>query len=107
MEKVSFEQLEERLAELAERVEAGETVTVTRGGKPVLELIPAKHKAKTKTIARAKPKGGLNFAALEAYKRELGIEKFVAYISPDFDDPLPEDFLLRPLPDPNEPPGSA
>ena len=99
MEKVSFEQLEERLAELTERVEAGETVVVTRGGKPVLELVPAKPKAKTR-IVRAKHKEGLNWQAIEEWKRELGVDKLVTYISPDFDDPLPEDFLLQPLPAP-------
>lgn len=75
-----------RLTELARLVEKGETVTVTRNGEPVLDLVP--HKAK----------GGLNWAALEEYKRKHGIKEIITWIADDFDDPLPEDFLLRPLP---------
>ncbi len=39
-------------------------------------------------------KCGLNCDALRALKKLHGIEKFVEFISDDFDDPLPEDFLL-------------
>jgi len=31
-------------------------------------------------------------------KKERGINKIVTHVSRDFDNPLPEDFLLRPLP---------
>jgi prevent-host-death family protein len=84
---VSMKEAKNRLTELARRVEAGETVTITRNGKPVLDLVPHR------------PKGGINWEALEAYKREHGIVRFVEKIPEDFDDPLPEDFLLRPLPE--------
>lgn len=84
---VSMKEAKNRLTELARRVEAGETVTITRNGKPVLDMVPHKKK------------GGLNWEALEAYKREHGIDRFVEKIPEDFDDPLPEDFLLRPLPE--------
>lgn len=84
---VSMKEAKNRLTELARRVEAGETVTITRNGKPVLDMVP-----------HAK-KGGLNWDALEAYKRKHGIDRIVEYIPDDFDDPLPEDFLLRPLPE--------
>lgn len=75
-----------RLTELARRVEEGETVTVTRNGKPVLDMVPHKKK------------GGLDLEALELYKREHGIDRFFGEIPADFDDPLSEDILLRPLP---------
>ena len=99
METVPIEALEERLSEIARRVENGETVVVTREGRPVLELVP--HSA---TVAMTggdplKQTIGLDFEALAAYKRARGIEKIVTYIAPDFDDPLPEDFLLQPLPE--------
>ena len=84
---VSMKEAKNRLTELARRVEAGEAVTITRNGKPILDLVPHK-----KT-------GGINWEALEAYKREHGITRFVEEIPEDFDEPLPEDFLLRPLPD--------
>ena len=88
MDTIPLEQLGERLDELARRVEQGETVVVTRDGQPVLDLVP-----------HAK-RGGLDLEGLARWKRENGIDKIVTYIAPDFDDPLPEDFLLNPLPDP-------
>lgn len=86
MATVTMKQAKDQLTALARRVEKGETVTVTRNGKPVIDLVPHRKK------------GGLDFEALAAFKRERGIERFFGDIPPDFDDPLPEDFLLRPLP---------
>jgi len=42
-------------------------------------------------------KGGLNFQAPDEFKKEHGIDAVVIYIADDFDAPLPEDFLLRPM----------
>ena len=71
-------------------MELGETVVVTRNGKPVADIVP--HKSQ-----------GLDWATrrrrIDAFKLQHGIEKIVEYIAPDFDDPLPEDFLLQPLPE--------
>jgi prevent-host-death family protein len=86
MTTVSIKQARDRLTALARRVEKGETVTVTRNGKPVFDLVPHRKK------------GGLDFAAGDAYLRRAGIKQTKLYIADDFDDPLPEDFLLRPLP---------
>jgi prevent-host-death family protein len=84
MSSVSIRDAKNRLTELARRVEKGETIVVTRNGKPILDLVPHPQKK------------GLNFKALEEFKRENGIKRIVSYIADDFDDPLPEDFLLRP-----------
>lgn len=89
---VSIEEAKDRLAELARLVEEGETVVVTRDGEPLLDLVP--HQLKLDA-----PKGGLNFEALREYKRKHGIDRFFEDIPENFDDPLPEDLLLRPLPD--------
>lgn len=86
MVQIPIREAKNKLTELARRVEAGETITVTRNGKPVMELVPTKKK------------GGIDWEGFEAFKKERGITQFVTYISPDFDDPLPEDFLIRPLP---------
>ena len=86
MTTVSLKEAKNRLTELARLVENGETVVVTRNGKPVADLVPHK------------PQGGLNFEALAEYKRKHGIDRFFEFVPDDFDDPLPEDFLLRPLP---------
>jgi prevent-host-death family protein len=93
MKTVSIREAQDRLDELAQDVEQGETVTVTRDGKPVFDLVP--HIEATEPIEK---KGGIDLDAMQAYLRARGITNPVPYIADDFDDPLPEDFLLRPLP---------
>ncbi|TCU17218.1 prevent-host-death family protein [Rhizobium sullae] len=88
MKTVSIRDAKNRLTELAREVEEGETIVVTRNGRPVFDLVPHK------------PRGGLNLEAGQAYLRSKGITNPVPFIADDFDDPLPEDFLLRPLPEP-------
>ena len=86
MKTVTIREAKNRLTELAREVERGETIVVTRNGSPVFELAPHR------------PRKGLRLEAIEEFKRKRGIETIVAFIADDFDDPLPEDFLLRPLP---------
>lgn len=86
MKIVSIREAKNRLTELARKVEEGETIVVTRNGRPILDLVPHEER------------GGLNLAAGEAYLRSKGIKQPVPFIAEDFDDPLPEDFLLRRLP---------
>ena len=83
--QIGVKEAKNQLTELLRKVEAGESVTITRDGVPVIDLV--KHVPK---------KGGINWAGLAAYKKSKGIDKFVSWISPDFDDPLPEDFLITP-----------
>ena len=90
MERVTIEEAEARLTELVTRVEQGETIVVTRDGEPVLDLVPHKRK------------GGLDRKGLAAFKRARGIDRIVTYVAPDFDDPLPEDFLITPEADPTD-----
>jgi prevent-host-death family protein len=85
MRTVSMKEAKSRLTALAREVEKGETVVVTRNGKPVFDLVPHRKK------------GGLDLDALRKFKRELGIDTVFTYVADDFDEPLPEDFLLRPL----------
>ena len=85
---VSIKEAKNRLSELLHLAEKGETVVLTRHGKPVADLVA--HKPK---------KGGINWEALAAYKKKHGITRVVTFISDDFDDPLPEDFLITPLPE--------
>jgi prevent-host-death family protein len=81
MKSVSIREAKNRLTELARLVEQGETIVVTRNGKPVLDLAPHRHGR------------GLNLAAVEEFKRKYGIAELFPYIADDFDAPLPEDFL--------------
>jgi prevent-host-death family protein len=85
MHTVSIKQAKARFTALARRVENGETVVVTRNGKPVFEMVPRRLKH------------GLDFEALAAFKREHGIGAVFTHVAEDFDAPLPEDFLLRQL----------
>ncbi|MDQ0321257.1 antitoxin (DNA-binding transcriptional repressor) of toxin-antitoxin stability system [Pararhizobium capsulatum DSM 1112] len=83
---IPIREVENRLIELARRVEGGETITVTLDGKPVMDLVPSQKK------------GGINWEGLRAFKRENGITQIFGEIPADFDNPLPEDFLITPLP---------
>jgi prevent-host-death family protein len=83
---VSVLDAENQFAELARRVEGGETVTVTRDGEPIFDLVPHN------------PARGIRWEAVAAFKKKQGVEKIVEWISGDFDDPFPDDFLLHPLP---------
>jgi prevent-host-death family protein len=86
MKTVSIRDAKNRLTELARTVESGETIVVTRNGRPVLDLVPHK------------PHRGLRFEALTEFKRRKGIKRNVTSMPADFDEPLPEDVLLNPLP---------
>ena len=86
MTTVSMKEAKNRLTELARLVERGETVVVTRNGRPVLDLVPHR------------PRGGIDLAAGKAYLRTRGVTDPFPYVADDFDEPLPEDVLLRPLP---------
>ena len=86
MTSVPIKDAQNRLTELARRVEGGETIVVTRNGKPVLDLVPHREAS------------GVNLEAGRAYLRAIGIEDPFPRMSDDFDDPLAEDFLTKPLP---------
>lgn len=86
MKTISIRDAKNRLTELAREVEKGETIVVTRNGKPVLDLVP--HRAR----------GGIRWEALDEFKRKHKIKTLISAVADDFDEPLPEDFLLRPLP---------
>ncbi|TPP11581.1 type II toxin-antitoxin system Phd/YefM family antitoxin [Rhizobium glycinendophyticum] len=95
MKTVSLQEATRDLDALARAVEQGEVVTVTRDGKPVLDLVPHAGAGGEETKPK---KGGIDWEAMQAHLRSIGVENAVPYIADDFDDPLPEDFLLRPLP---------
>ena len=83
---VSIKKAKDRLTALARLVEKGETVVVTRNGKPILDLVPHR------------PRGGLQMDAIEAFKRKYGLDSVFGPVAEDFDEPLPEDFLLKASP---------
>ncbi len=86
MTVVSIRDAKNRLTELARHVEAGETIVVTRNGRPVFDIVPHQ------------PCTGLRLEAIDAFKQRHGVSSIVPFIAEDFDDPLPDDFLLSRLP---------
>jgi prevent-host-death family protein len=74
---VSIKEAKNRLSELVRRVEAGESITLTRNGKPVAEVVQPR-----------KP-GGIDVKAGRAYLRSIGVEDPFPYVAEDFNDPLP------------------
>ncbi len=88
MDSVALDTADLDLADLVARVEKGERIVLTREGVAVADLVP-----------RPKPAGRIDLAAGAAYLRAKGIDNPFPFIAEDFDAPLPEDFLLRPLPE--------
>jgi prevent-host-death family protein len=86
MRTVSIRDAKNRLTELARKVENGETIVVTRNGRPVLDLVPHR------------PQLGLCLAALAEFKERNGMGRAVTSMPATFDEPLAEDALLKPLP---------
>jgi antitoxin (DNA-binding transcriptional repressor) of toxin-antitoxin stability system len=87
---VPIKEAKNRLNELAHRVRDGERVIITLRGQPHVEMVAAPVEPKRK---------GFNFEALAKWKAERGYpEKMFGPPSDDFDDPLPEDFLITPQP---------
>jgi antitoxin (DNA-binding transcriptional repressor) of toxin-antitoxin stability system len=82
---ISIKDAKDRLTALARLVERGETVVVTRNGNPILDLVPHREK------------GGLRLEAIGEFKRKYAIDEIFSFVAEDFDEPLPEDFLLKPL----------
>ncbi len=80
--EISVKEAKNRLTELLRKVEAGERVTITRDGTPVVDL--KKHEPQKKQ---------LDWAAFFKFKEERGLMGKKTIIPEDFDDPLPEDFL--------------
>ncbi len=87
MKTVSIKEANSRLSALVRAAENGETITLTRNGTPVAEIKPVKRKS-----------FAIDWDAGEAFLKKHGVDRVVSWISPDFDDPLPEDFLITPLP---------
>lgn len=81
----SMKEAKNRLTELARRLQAGERVTSTRNGEPELDLVPHVRK------------GGLDLEAGRRFLAARRLTSAIRWVSDDFDDPLPEEFLLRPL----------
>jgi prevent-host-death family protein len=88
--EVPIKEAKAKLTELLRAVEAGERITLTRHGKPVADLVP--HASEPKE----KPMSVLDRVAAW---HKANPSKGIGWVSTDFDDQLPEDFLLQPFPE--------
>ena len=82
---ISIEDAVQRLSELTRLASMGETIVITDGGEPVVDL-----------VAHSEPRR-LSLEAGDEFLRQRGVTEVFPYVADDFDDPLPEDFLLRPF----------
>jgi prevent-host-death family protein len=89
MTTVSIKDGKNRFPELVREAESGKVVTVSRNGVPVCEIVPL-----------SKKHGGVNWQVGKRFLREHGVGDPFPHIARDFDAPLSEDFLLKPLPEP-------
>ena len=83
--EVSIKIAKDRLSELVRDAEQGRTSVITRNGKPVADIVPHQ------------PKKGFDRAALQRWKAERGYDRLVGPAVGNFDDPLDEDVLSKPL----------
>lgn len=91
MKHVPIKVAKDQLTQLTREAEAGEHIVITRNGRPVAELGPVRKR------------GGLDFDAVDRWRKARGLPPFsVGPIPADFDDPLPEDFLITPITFPDE-----
>ena len=88
--EVPVKEAKAKLTELIRAAEAGERIVLTRHGKPVADLVPHRQ------VVEEKPMSLLD-RVHAWHKANPGPD--IGWISPDFDEQLPEDFLLQPFPD--------
>jgi len=87
---VPIKAAKDRLSELVRLMQGGERVVITRHGEPAFEMVKPR-------------RGGIDFDALDRWKEERGLPQHITGELPkDFDDPLPEDFLITPITFPDE-----
>lgn len=77
--EMSVHEAKARFSEAIAAVMRGEKVVITDDGKPVAELSPLVERRK----------GGLNWAAAEAFRKEHGLDRYEGQNlwPPEFDDP--------------------
>jgi prevent-host-death family protein len=88
--EVPVKEAKAKLTELLRAAEAGERIVLTRHGKPVADLVPHVE------VVEEKPMSLLD--RVHAWN-DANPGPDIGWVSPDFDEQLPEDFLLQPFPD--------
>lgn len=87
---VPLREFKDKVSEYGRRAAAGERIVVTNRGEPQFEVVATKRETRPK---------GINYEAFDKWMVERGItQPIIGPMAPDFDDPLPEDFLSTPTP---------
>ena len=68
---VNVHEAKTHLSRLLQEVEQGRDIVIARAGRPIARLVPAG----------------------PALKRELGLDRGKIWIAPDFDEPMPDEWL--------------
>lgn len=87
MGMIALDSLHTQLADIVRRVDDGETVVVTRHGRPVFDIVPHD----------AAPRRGVDLDAGAAFLKSRGIANPFPFVATDFDAPLSDEDLLSPL----------
>ena len=87
---VPVKEAKAKLTELLRIAESGERIVLTRNGKPVADLVP--HEATTEADKMS------ILDQVQAW-HATNPSSATGWVSADFDDPLPEDFLLQSFPE--------
>jgi len=85
MPHVPMDEAKSRLTELITAAEHGERVIITRHGRAAAEIVACRSC------------WGVRLGDIGDIKRRLGIKRIVEAVPEDFDAPLPEDVLIRPI----------
>ena len=89
--EVPVKEAKAKLTELLRAAEAGERIVLTRHGKPVADLVPH-------GVGQVEEKPMSVLERVKAWHK-ANPSPDIGWIADDFDDQLPEDFLLQPFPD--------
>lgn len=73
--EMSIREAKARFTEAAAAASRGERVVVTKHGRPLVELVPARKAS------------GMDFEKAEAVRRELGLDRLDVTLPSNFDDP--------------------
>ena len=85
MSTVPIEEIDRDLSRYLSQVEAGETLVLTRAGKPIAEVIPVDRAADGNPDTEDVP--------AKTELRPIGLAEELFMEASDFDEPLPEDLL--------------
>lgn len=83
MTRIEIHDVTKLSEELAARIAAGETIVVTRDGQPIADLVPRRRNLQAFQ------------AAVEAWKRQEGVDSIFEWDPETFDEPIDDETFLQ------------